>query len=134
MEDYDVVDIDDNKVGHVAGTHDGYLIVESGTLREKKHAVPVDTTRVDEDEQVIRLTISKEMVQEGPTLDDEGPDWQLIKDYYGRSSELEGQKAGLASSDEGRAQMRESLRQPDTDVGPRMGAVGIHQDEWRSKE
>jgi hypothetical protein len=135
MEGYDVVSNDENKVGQVVGTHNGYLIVESGMLRKTKHAVPLDMARPDSDDEVVRLTISKEMVEEGPNIEDEGG-WQAVADYYGRSSELEGEAAaGMTSADQSRAEMRESLSGPEKELTePRKGAVGIHQDEWSSKE
>ena len=84
MEGYDVVANDDHKIGYVVETENGYLIVESGILRKSKHAVPLDMARTDDDERVVRLTVSKEMVTEGPTVEDGG--WQAVDDYYGWSS------------------------------------------------
>ena len=134
MEGYDVVSNDDNKVGHVVGTENGYLIVESGTLRKHKHAIPLDMARTDTDEEVVRLTVSKQMVEEGPNVDD--GDWQAVEDYYGRSSEQEAQAAAdIPPADQSRAEMRESLSGPEQEMSePRKGAVGVHQDEWSSKE
>jgi len=108
--------------------------VEGGMMRRSKHAIPLDMTRVDEEEEAVRLTVSKEMVEDGPTVDD--GDWRAIEDYYGRSAELEGQAgAGIPTSDQQRAEMRESLSGPEKELAePRKGAVGIHQDEWSSKE
>jgi len=134
MEGYDVVANDDHKIGHVVGTENGYLIVESGMLRKSKHAVPLDMARTDDDEKVVRLTVSKEMVTEGPPVEDDG--WQAVDDYYGRSAELEGQAAAdIPQADQQRAEMRESLAGPEQELtSPRKGSVGIHQDEWSSKE
>jgi hypothetical protein len=134
MEGYEVVSIDDHKVGRAVGTHNGFLIVESGMLRKKKHAVPLDAARPDADEEVVRLTLTKEMVEEGPAVDDDDADWQAVTDYYGRTSELEGQTAGIPPADQERAEMRESLQTPDVEKGPPKGAVGIHQDRWEVKE
>ena len=107
MEGYDVVANDDHKIGHVVGTENGYLIVESGMLRKSKHAVPLDMARTDDDVRVVRLTVSKEMVTEGPAVEDGG--WQAVDDYYGRSAELEGQAAAdIPQADQQRAEMRES--------------------------
>jgi hypothetical protein len=134
MEGYDVVANDDHKMGHVVGTEHGYLIVESGLVRKSKHAVPLDMARADDDEKVVRLTVSKEMVEEGPTVED--GDWTAVDDYYGRSAELEGQAAAdVPQADQQRAQLREELGHPEKEMAqPRKGAVGIHQDEWSSKE
>jgi hypothetical protein len=131
MEGYDVISGDEKKLGHVVGTHNGFLIIESGMLRKTKHAVPLDASRTDGGE--VRLTLSKEMVEESPPVDDEA-DWQRIADYYGRPAEQEGQTAGVETDDQARAELRESLQSPDTDVGPQKGAVGIHQDRWEVKE
>jgi hypothetical protein len=135
MEGYDVVSSDDQKVGHVVATENGYLIVESGMLRKTKHAIPLDMTRVDEEDEAVRLSVSKQLVEEGPALDDDDRDWTSVDDYYGRSADLEGQTAAdIPTSDEQRAELRESLQSPDTDIGPPKGAVGIHQDRWEVKE
>ena len=91
MEGYDVVSNDDQKVGHVVDKQNGYLIVESGLVRKHKYAVPLDAARTDGDEEVVRLTLSKQMVEEGPTVDD--GNWQAVEEYYGRSSEQEAQDA-----------------------------------------
>ncbi len=134
MEGYDVVSNDDQKVGHVVDKQNGYLIVESGLVRKHKYAVPLDAARTDGDEEVVRLTLSKQMVEEGPTVDD--GNWQAVEEYYGRSSEQEAQAAAdIPPADQSRAEMRESLSGPEKELAqPRKGAVGIHQDEWSSKE
>jgi hypothetical protein len=135
MHDYDVVDHDGNKVGHAVERQDGFLIVETGLLKKTRHAVPVDTARTDEDEHVVRLTISKEMLEEGPVVEDDGTDWQAIRDYYGRTPELEGQTAGIEPDDQRRARLRESLSAgAGVETGPPKGSVGIHQDRWETKE
>jgi hypothetical protein len=136
MEDYKVVDVEDNKVGEAVGRQDGYLIIETGTLRKTRHAVPDDTAHVDESENVVRLTISKAMVEEGPTIGDDETDWGQVEDYYGRSPSMEGQTGGVQEDPEAaRARMRENeLHQPDTQMPPQKGSVGIHQDRWETTE
>ena len=119
MEGYDVVANDDHKIGHVVGTENGYLIVESGMLRKSKHAVPLDMARTDDDARVVRLTVSKEMVTEGPAVEDGGVQ----------------AAADIPQAVQQRAEMRESLAGPEQELtSPRKGSVGIHQDEWSSKE
>jgi beta-galactosidase GanA len=134
MEGYDVVALGDDKAGHVAGTENGYLIVESGLLRKTRYAVPLDMARTEDEEEVVRLTVSKQMIEEGPNVDD--GDWQAIEDYYGRSAELEGQAgADLPTADQTRAELRDSLSQtPGVPSGPAVGSAGIHQDRWETKE
>ena len=134
MEGYDVVSNDDQKVGHVVDKENGYLIVESGLVRKHRYAVPLDMARTDGDDQAVRLTVSKQMVEEGPTIDD--GNWQAVEEYYGRSSEQEAQAAAnIPPADQSRAEMRETLSGPEKELAqPRKGAVGIHQDEWSSTE
>ena len=45
MEGYDVVTIEDEKVGKVVDTHGDNLIVEQGTIRKSKHALPARSPR-----------------------------------------------------------------------------------------
>jgi beta-galactosidase GanA len=134
MEGYDVIALGDDKVGEAVGTENGYLIVETGMLRKTKHAVPLDMARAEDDEKVVRLTVSKEMVEEGPKVDD--GDWQAVADYYGRGADLEGQAAAdIPTADQTRAELRDSLSQtPGVPSGPAAGSTGIHQDRWETKE
>ena len=157
MQGYDVVTSDDHKVGHVVGTEGDLLIVEHGTIRKSKHAVPREVASADESEQVVRLTVSKDVFEEGPKAKNgDEIDKQAVAEYYGfaegtaapetlgygelaegdpgRSAEQEGQRHGQEAPEETRARIRETPETPETDVGPRKGAVGIHQDRWEIKE
>ena len=82
MEGYDVVTIEDEKVGKVVGTHDDYLIVESGMLKKSKHALPRTFAEVNETDGVVRMSVSKEMFDESPKLNGD-MDGTAIADYYG---------------------------------------------------
>ena len=157
MENYDVVTNDDHKVGHLAGSEGNYLIVEHGLLRKTKHAVPRDMAEVDEQAQVVRLSISKRVLEEGPTVDGDELDNETLARYYGlseetaapdtqgygdvvgadpaRTAEQDARQFGDESPDEQRARIRES-EGPDAgfDTGPHRGSVGIHQDRYEVKE
>ena len=127
MEGYDVIGSDDQKIGHVVGTENGYLIVESGMLRKSTHAVPLDMARADEEDKA-------------RPADREQGDGQRRADR--RRRQLAGRrrllrtKLGAGGAGRGRhpagrpaaRRVRESLQSPDTDVAPAKGAVGIHQD------
>jgi hypothetical protein len=78
----DVVTIDDEKVGKVVGTQGDYLIVEQGTFRKSKHALPRTFTTVKEDEQVVCITLAKEILRDSPEVDSDF-DQAAIADYYG---------------------------------------------------
>jgi len=82
MEGYDVVTIDDEKVGKVVGTHGDHLIVEQGTIRKSKHALPRTFTEVDDGEKVVRMTIGKDLFCDSPKVNGE-VDEAAIADYYG---------------------------------------------------
>lgn len=83
MEGYDVITSDEHKLGHVVGTIGDNLVVEHGTLRKTKHAVPKVFVHPDEAEQVVRLTVSKELVEDSPKLDDGDLDERAVAEHYG---------------------------------------------------
>jgi len=83
VEGYDVITSDEHKLGHVVGTMGDNVIVEHGTLRKTKHAVPKTFAHVDDGEKVVRLTVSKELVEESPKLDDGHLDEQAVAEHYG---------------------------------------------------
>ena len=83
MEGYDVITSDEHKLGHVVGTIGDNVVVEHGTLRKTKHAVPKVFVHADDAEKVVRLTISKELVEDSPKLNGDEPDEQAIAEHYG---------------------------------------------------
>ena len=82
MEGYDVVTVDDHKIGKVVGESGDFLIVEQGTLRKSKHPLPREFAHVDDSEQQVRVTVPKEIVDDSPTLDDDF-DERAVKEHYG---------------------------------------------------
>lgn len=127
MEGYDVVTIEDEKVGTVAETSGDFLIVEHGLLRKSKHALPRQFAHVDDGEEQVRITVGKRVFLDSPELD-EGLDEQAVRDYYGlapsqapgtegygvsgpgdpaRSSEEQALRAGIEPAEAERARMRE---------------------------
>jgi hypothetical protein len=83
VEGYDVITSDEHKLGHVVGTIGDNVVVEHGTLRKTKHAVPKVFVHADDAEQVVRLTVSKELVEESPKLNGDEADEQAIAEHYG---------------------------------------------------
>jgi hypothetical protein len=83
VEGYDVITSDEHKLGHVVGTIGDNVVVEHGTLRKTKHAVPKTFAHVDDGEKVVRLTVSKEIVEESPKLNGDEPDERAIAEHYG---------------------------------------------------
>ena len=84
MEGYDVITVDEHKVGKVVGESGNYLIVEQGTLRKSKHPLPREFAHVDDAEQQVRVTVPKEIVSDSPTVDDK-IDERAVNEHYGLS-------------------------------------------------
>ena len=110
MDGYEVIGSDDGKLGHVVEIDGDFLIAEEGTLRKKRHAIPKAFAHPDDGEQVVRLTVSKELVEDSPTfkegeLDrkaaaahyglDEGYDDEPTQDDPASSAEQEAQRSGI---------------------------------------
>jgi hypothetical protein len=127
MEGYDVVTVDDQKIGKVVGETGMFLIVEQGALLKSKHALPREMARVDDTEQQVRVTVPKEIVADSPKVEDDF-DEQAVAEYYGlapspgpgtegygvsdagdpsRSSEEQAARQGLTPTEQERAQTRE---------------------------
>jgi hypothetical protein len=131
MEGYDVVTVDDHKIGKVVGESGQFLIVEQGALLKSKHPLPREFAHVDESEQQVRVTVPKEIVSDSPKIDDDF-DEQAAAEYYGlapspgpgtegygtsdagdpsRSSEEQAARQGLEPAEEERARVREGDEQ-----------------------
>ena len=117
MEGFDVFTTEDDKVGQVVERRDGFLVVESGHLRKHRHAVPEQLAH--ESDGTVRLTVSKDLVDDSPRVDREF-DAAAVARYYGladeataRESELgaeeEGERHGVAAAERERAEIREHL-------------------------
>ena len=129
MEGYEVISSDDQKVGQVTAVKGDNLIVERGLLRKTQHAIPKVFTEEDSSEQVVRLTITEEVVDSSPKLDDGEVDERAVAEHYGlaagdpapetqgygelrpddpaRTAEDDARRAGLEPPAQQRAQMRE---------------------------
>jgi hypothetical protein len=83
VEGYDVIGSDDHKLGAVAAVDDDLLIVEGGLLRKSRHAVPLAFAQADESERVVRLSVSKEVVNDSPPLENGDVDRQAVALHYG---------------------------------------------------
>lgn len=81
MKGYDVRTIDGDKIGHVVDTDGDFLIVEHGLLKSK-HALPMVFAEVDGDEQVVRTTLSKDLIHHSPKVNGE-IDRQAVAEHYG---------------------------------------------------
>jgi hypothetical protein len=83
MEGYEVISSDEHKVGRVVRVEDESLIVEHGLLRKTRRAIPTTFAHTDESEQVVRLSVSKELVEGSPTVEDDSVDRDAVAEHYG---------------------------------------------------
>jgi len=130
VEGYDVVTTADESAGRVVAVVDDFLIVEQGHLRKTRHPVPIEFAHPRDAEQVVCLTVPKEVLQDAPTADGEDFDRQAVAEYYGLAEgyaapETEGlgelephetawsaehESAAVEPAAKERAEIRESLR------------------------
>jgi hypothetical protein len=83
MDGFDVFTFDDHKVGHVVGRSGRFLVVEHGTVFKHRRPVPETFATVDEDARVVRLNISKEILESAPEVRDGDVDEAASADHYG---------------------------------------------------
>ena len=128
MEGYEVITSDDAKAGHVVEVRGDNLIVEHGTLFKSRHALPRTFVEVDEGERVVRASVSKQILDSSPKLDDGEVDERAVAEHYGLAgghdappsegygetvaddpawgAERDRQSAGMAATEEERARIR----------------------------
>jgi hypothetical protein len=116
MEGYDVVTVDDKKVGTVVGEQGNFLIVEHGMLRKSQHLLPKEFAHIDDTEREVRITVGKEMLELSPKLNGE-PDEEAVNQYYGlgpittlgatEGAEEQALRDGVTPAPEERAEIRE---------------------------
>lgn len=134
MDGYQVIGSDDEKLGEVVASEGDLIVVESGLLRKTRHAIPKAFAHPDADERLVRLTVSKELVESSPPVEDEEIDHRAVAAHYGLaegyadpetkgygevtpddpawSAELEGARSGVEPAAEQRARMREGDDEP----------------------
>jgi hypothetical protein len=83
MEGYEVITSDEQKAGRVVEVKGDNLIVEHGLLRKTRHAVPKAFADADESGQVVRLTITSELLEASPKLEDGSVDGRAVAQHYG---------------------------------------------------
>ncbi|HEX7255827.1 MAG TPA: hypothetical protein VF236_07860 [Gaiellaceae bacterium] len=98
--------VDDKRWGTVVGEEGDYVVVEHGTLRKHRYAVPKSSVEVDEGAREVRTTLSGELIGESPKVDD-GLDRDALARHYGvgDTSETAG---GADTATEERARIREA--------------------------
>jgi hypothetical protein len=114
LEGYEVVTVDEHKIGKVVGQSGDFLIVEQGALLKSKHALPREFAHVDDSAQLVRVTVPKEIVSDSPKVDDR-IDEREVAEHYGLSTSpgpaSEGQGEMPRPTEEERARIREGDEQ-----------------------
>ncbi len=83
MQGYDVVTHDNEKVvGHVVEKVGGNYIVEQGTLRKTKHALPEQFAHVDEAGRRLVITVPKDLLDDSPKVNGD-VDEDAVAAHYG---------------------------------------------------
>ena len=131
MQGYEVRTHDDERAATVVDREGAFLIVEHGVVFKHRRALPVSLVSVDDDEQVVRTTVSRELLETAPEVEDGELDVTATERHYGRaagedapetlgygdvapddpawSAEHQEQRQGIESAGEQRARLRDSL-------------------------
>jgi hypothetical protein len=137
MEGYEAITSDDRKVGQVVDIKGDNVIVEHGLLRKTQHAIPTAFVHADDSEKVVRVSVSSDIVESSPKLDDGQVDRRAVAEHYGLAAgepapETEGygdmlpddpalsaEQQGLRTGVEPAAQQRAAMREGRDEPGPR---------------
>ncbi len=121
MEGYGVIGSDGGKLGHVVAVEGDLLVLEEGHLRRTRYAIPKAFAHPDDQEQVVRVTVSKELVEDSPPVKNGDLDHQAVAAHYGlaesyqegtpdnaaKGAEQEKLRAGVEPAPKQRAESRE---------------------------
>jgi hypothetical protein len=83
MDGYEVLTFDDHKAGTVVAREGRFLIVEHGSIFKHRRPVPDTFATTDEDAKVVRLTVSKEILETAPEVHDGAFDIGAAAMHYG---------------------------------------------------
>ena len=134
MEGYEVITSDESNLGPVVDVKGDNLIVERGLLRKSRYAIPKKFAEQDGSERVVRLTVSEEVVESSPKLDDGEVDERAVAQHYGlaagdpapptqgygelrpddpaRTAEDDRVAAGMETAEQERIRIREGVEEP----------------------
>jgi hypothetical protein len=83
MQGYEALTFDDEKAGTVVGQEGQYLIVEHGAIFKHRRPVPQAFATLDDDAGVVRLTVSKAILESAPEVQDGSLDVEAAAAHYG---------------------------------------------------
>jgi hypothetical protein len=82
MEGFEAITFGDEKAGTVVGREGQFLIVEHGAIFKHRRPVPDTFATVDEEAGVVRLTVSKDILESAPEVK-ESVDERAAAEHYG---------------------------------------------------
>jgi hypothetical protein len=128
MKGYEVLTTDDDRIGSVVEVDGDYLIVETGKLRKSRRALPKAFAHPVDADQVVRVTVSKQLVNDSPKVGG-SVDEQAVARHYGlaggyehpetegdgvllpddpaESAAVDGARHGIVPAEQERAEIRE---------------------------
>jgi hypothetical protein len=147
MEGFEVVTSEEDKIGQVVGVEGDYLIVEHGTLRKTRHAIPKAFAHIDEAEETVCVTVPKEIIESSPKIENGSIDQQAVAEHYGlaaatdapgtegygetvpddpaRTAEEQEARTGVTTATEERVEIRERMEQSgDAEIPSSPGLLG----------
>jgi hypothetical protein len=84
MKGYEVITSDEETLGEVVDVDQDFLIVEhKHLLNEHRYAVPMELAHADDSEKVVYLSVSRQLVEQSPQVEDGTFDREAIPVYYG---------------------------------------------------
>ena len=83
MHGYTMITSDGSKVGHVVGELGENFVVESGHLRKTKHLVPKVFATIKDEEELVCVTVTKDVIEDAPSFNGDDPDEQAVLQHYG---------------------------------------------------
>ena len=76
-----IVSADDHTIGKVVGQRDDCVLVSTGHVFKATHAIPASF--IHEHEGELRATVSKEIVNDSPQVDEDAFDCEAVLRHYG---------------------------------------------------
>jgi hypothetical protein len=120
MKGYEVFSLSDDKtIGHVVERSGDNLIVEHGTLRKTRNALPLELVEVDEAGERVVTSLSADLIHGSPKVEDGHVDAQAVAAYYGLTDTTvaDPYPDDLRGSDAG-DQEREQILEEESDTAP----------------
>jgi hypothetical protein len=101
MEGYEVFSINDDKIiGHVVEKAGDFLIVEHGTLRHVRNALPLTFADVDDANQRVVTNLAADLVYDSPKIENGNIGREAIAAHYGLAPGTPDEGYGVTDADE----------------------------------